>query len=81
MVAQLICRTQGGGVINTAFIERLNATFRQRSSCLTRRTRHLAQQAETLAIGMFVVGFFYNFCDSLVSANSNKTEMTIDRDP
>ncbi len=38
-VAQLIQKTQGQGVINTAFIERLNATFRQRISPLTRRTR------------------------------------------
>lgn len=63
MVAQLIRLTQSSGVINTAFIERLNATFRQRLSCLGRRTRHLAQHAETLATGMFVVGCVYNFCD------------------
>jgi hypothetical protein len=50
-------------VINTAFIERLNATFRQRISPLTRRTRNLAQQAETLVAGMYIVGCFYNFCD------------------
>jgi hypothetical protein len=50
-------------VINTAFIERLNATFRQRISSLTRRTRTLAQQAETLVAGMYLVGCFYNFCD------------------
>ncbi len=63
MITQLIDATQGRGMINTAYIERLNATFRQRLSCLARRTRHLAQQAETLAAGMFVVGCFYNFCD------------------
>ena len=43
------------------FIERLNATFRQRVSALTRRTRNLAQQAETLIAGMYLVGCFYNF--------------------
>lgn len=59
----LIQKTQGVGVINTAFIERLNATFRQRISALTRRTRNLAQQAETLLAGMYLVGCFYNFCD------------------
>ena len=62
-VERLIERTQGKGVINTAFIERLNATFRQRMSSLTRRTRMLAQQAETLVAGMYIVGCFYNFCD------------------
>ena len=59
----LIQKTQGQGVINTAFIERLNATFRQRIAPLTRRTRNLAQQAETLVAGMYLVGCFYNFCD------------------
>lgn len=62
-VTRLIQMTQGKGVINTAFIERLNATFRQRISALTRRTRNLAQQAETLVAGMYLVGCFYNFCD------------------
>lgn len=63
MVERLITVTQGKGVINTAFIERLNASFRQRISSLTRRTRSLAQHAETLVAGMYLVGCFYNFCD------------------
>ncbi len=63
MVERLILSTQGKGVINTAFIERLNATFRQRIHSLTRRTRTLAQRAETLVAGMYLVGCFYNFCD------------------
>jgi len=62
-VERLIQTTQGKGMINTAFIERLNATFRQRINSLTRRTRTLAQQAETLVSGMYIVGCFYNFCD------------------
>lgn len=57
-------RSQAGpGVINTAYIERLNATFRQRLPWLTRRARNLAQQAGTISSGMFVVGCFYNLCD------------------
>ena len=63
MIERLILTTQGKGVINTAFIERLNATFRQRIHSLTRRTRTLAQRAETLVAGMYIVGCFYNFCD------------------
>lgn len=63
IVERLIEKTQGKGMINTAFIERLNATFRQRISSLTRRTRTLAQQAETLVAGMYLMGCFYNFCD------------------
>ena len=62
MVASLIQQSQGKGVINTAFIERLNATFRQRLACLARRSRNLARQPETLQAGMFIVGCLYNFC-------------------
>lgn len=61
-VAALLQLSQGGGQINTAFIERLNATFRQRLPWLTRRCRQLAQQPQTLQAGMFVVGCLYNFC-------------------
>src|SRR5690348_11034431 len=34
-------RSQGNGVINTAYIERLNATFRARLAAMTRRGRAL----------------------------------------
>lgn len=64
MIARLIEKTQGGGVINTAYVERLNATFRQRLAWLARRTRYLAQQTDTMMAGMFTVGNFYNFCDN-----------------
>jgi len=63
MVQDLIQITQDQGVINTAFIERLNATFRQRIHSLTRRTRTIAQHPETLVAGMYLVGCFYNLCD------------------
>jgi transposase-like protein len=62
LVEQLLAATQHGGVINTAFIERLNATFRQRLACLVRRGRALARQVETLEAGMYLVGCVYNFC-------------------
>src|SRR5499426_2146308 len=55
-------RSQGDGVINTAYIERLNATFRARLAPLARRCRALARQTLTLHEGMFVVGTVYNFC-------------------
>jgi len=63
MVQSLIQQSQGHGGINTAFIERLNATFRQRLNSLARRTRTLVQKAETLEAGMYIVGCLYNFCD------------------
>jgi hypothetical protein len=63
MIHQLIQKSQGQGWINTAFIERLNATFRQRLNCLARRTRTLVRKAQTLEAGMYVIGCLYNFCD------------------
>lgn len=63
MIEQLLQSSQGGGVINTAYIERLNATFRQRLACLFRRTRHLARQSTTLQHSMYILGCVYNFCD------------------
>lgn len=63
MVQSLIQKTQGRGTINTAFIERLNGTFRQRLNSLARKTRTLVRKAETLEAGMYVVGCMYNFCD------------------
>ena len=55
-------RSQGDGVINTAYIERLNATFRERLAPLARRCRALARQTLTLEHGMYLVGTVYNFC-------------------
>ena len=55
-------RSQGDGVINTAYIERLNATFRERLASLTRRGRALARHTLTLQHGMYLIGTVYNFC-------------------
>jgi transposase-like protein/IS1 family transposase len=54
--------SQGDGVINTASIERLNATFRERLASLTRRGRALARHTLTLQHGMYLIGTVYNFC-------------------
>jgi hypothetical protein len=64
LVAQLLQQSQGGGVINTAYIERFNATCRQRLAILSRRTRCPAQQIATLTAGMYLVGCLYNLCDT-----------------
>jgi hypothetical protein len=58
----LLQATQGGGSINTAYIERLNATFRSRVAALIRRGRALARQTATLHDAMYLVGTVYNFC-------------------
>jgi transposase-like protein len=61
-VQRLIEGTQRGGWINTAYIERLNATFRARLHCLVRRGRGLARRVPTLEHGMHLIGAVYNFC-------------------
>ena len=55
-------RSHGEGVINTADIERLNATFRERLASLTRRGRARARRTLTLQHGMYLIGTVYNFC-------------------
>ena len=64
--AQLACQLRqqsgGGQTINSAFIERLNATFRQRVTPLVRRSRALARGPQTLTHALFLQGCVYNFC-------------------
>ena len=55
-VEMLRRHSQGDGVINTTYIERLNATFREHLAPLARRCRALARQTLTLYEGMFLVG-------------------------
>ena len=61
-VEHLLTATQGGGVLNTAYIERLNGTFRASFAPLVRRSRATARLTETLTAGMYLVGCVYNFC-------------------
>ena len=63
-VTAALVRTQGclTAVINTAYVERLNATFRARLASLTRRTRAGVHRRDTMEAGMWLVGAAYNFC-------------------
>ncbi len=63
-VTAMLRATQGSmtAVVNTAYIERLNATFRARLAPLVRRSRGLVRQVATLEGGMWLVGTAYNFC-------------------
>lgn len=61
-VNALIQATQGGGGINSAYIERLNATFRACLVNLVRRGRALARQETTLYQAAYLMGTIYNFC-------------------
>jgi len=49
----LFAASHGGTVLNTAFIERLNATMRQRLASLTRKCRHAARRLAALESGMW----------------------------
>jgi transposase-like protein len=65
-------RSHGDGVINTAYMERLNAPFRARLAPLARRCRALARQTLTLPEGMFLVGTGYNFCTPHTSLSQTR---------
>lgn len=58
----LLRLSDGGSVLNTAFIERLNATMRERLAVLTRKCRHAARRLHALETGMYLIGCTYNFC-------------------
>jgi len=58
----LIAESYGGSKLNTAFIERINATFRSRLASLARRSRALLRNSDTLEPLMFLMGSVYNFC-------------------
>jgi len=62
MFLTLLWLTPGCQVLNTAFIERLNGTFRSHLAVLGRRTRCGARRATTVMRGMYLVGTVYNFC-------------------
>jgi transposase-like protein len=63
MVRYLLNVTQGiGTTINTAYIERLNATFRAHLATFARRTRCPAHQVQQVGERVFLVGCLYNFC-------------------
>ena len=73
---QVVCRVPASQQVNTAYIERLNATFRQRLAGLHRRTRCRLAQEATLLPAVFLVGTVYNFCclhDSLTQNGCPRT--------
>ncbi len=59
---QLLRLSDGGNMLNTAFIERLNGTIRERLASLTRKCRHSASRLQALHTGMYLIGCTYNFC-------------------
>jgi IS1 family transposase len=59
---KLLLLSHGGMSLNTAFIERLNGTFRERLASLTRKSRHAARRLRALETGRYLIGCSYNFC-------------------
>ena len=76
MIRYLLNITQGlGTTINTAYIERLNATFRAHLASFARRTRCPARQLQTVGERVFLVGCLYNFCWLHLSLNKRTPAM------
>lgn len=70
--------------INTAYIERLQATFRARLAPLGRRTRAGAHKHRTLEAGMWLIGASYNLLWAHRSLEEGRTpamaaELTVHR--
>lgn len=71
--AQWATHLLGGGTIQTAYIERLNGTFRARLTALARRTRAGGRTVGRLEAGMWLVGTLYNFCTPHASLAGRQT--------
>jgi len=63
-----------GQKMNTAYIERINATFRQNMCGLVRRGRCLLRRQASLVRGMYLVGCVYNFCSPHASLRMKEAE-------
>ena len=61
-MAAVLAATHSGTAIQTADIERLNATFRSALATLGRRGRAIAHTEAALTAGMWLVGCGDNFC-------------------
>jgi hypothetical protein len=59
---KLLARSKGGTMLNTSFIERLNATMRERLATFTRKGRHASCQLHAFHTGMYLIGGTYNLC-------------------
>jgi len=57
-----LAASHGGSAINTAYIERLNATLRERLAPLVRRRRAPAQSAALVEGGLHLLRLAYNYC-------------------
>ena len=61
-IGTVLAATHSGTGINTAYIERLNATFRASLAPLVRRGRAIAHTEAIVTAGMWLVGCAYSCC-------------------
>lgn len=61
-VAAALAASHGGTAINTAYVERLNATLRERLAPLVRRRRTPAQDTALIESGLHLLRLAYNYC-------------------
>jgi transposase-like protein len=61
-VAAALAASQGGTTINTAYIERLNATLREHLAPLVRRRRTPAHGVPLIQSGLALLRLAYNYC-------------------
>ena len=84
-IAAVLAATGGGNGINTAYIERLNATFRGALVALVHRGRTIASKETMLTTGMYLVGCAYNSIrphESLrLRASEGSSHKWLDRTP
>jgi len=64
-----------GTDINTAFIKRLNETFRSRWAGLAHKSRRLAQTVALVEAGIWLVGTVYTFCTVHASLAQTSTQV------
>src|ERR1051326_8535145 len=62
LASRLLPFSRGGMMLNTAFIERLNGTMRERLATLTRKCRQATRRLAAWHRGMYLLGCTYNFC-------------------
>lgn len=58
----LLAASEGGKPLHTAFLERVNATVRERLASLTRRCRHAARTVSQLQAGLWLVSCTSTCC-------------------
>jgi hypothetical protein len=61
-LGQALASSQTTPLVHTAYIERLNDTFRMGLSPIMRRTRYLIQNEQFLEKLVWLKGTYYNFC-------------------